>query len=165
MATPYYYRKLRQIASENQIPFIVDETRTGLGSSGKMWAHEHWNLSQGADLVSFGGKTGISGFYSTIDFKLNDLGVSFDQPVDMIKLLNYGVVWQTIQRKNLLSLVQDTGSFLKIEINRVQNEKGVVHNVRGQGTFIGFDAATPSMAVHLQKWLLCSGNHLLRCGP
>jgi Aminotransferase class-III len=105
MATPYYYRKLRQIASENQIPFIVDETRTGLGSSGKMWAHEHWNLSQGADLVSFGGKTGISGFYSTIDFKLNDLGVSFDQPVDMIKLLNYGVVWQTIQRKNLLSLV------------------------------------------------------------
>lgn len=105
MATPYYYRKLRQIASENEIPFIVDETRTGLGSSGKMWAHEHWNLAQGADLVSFGGKTGISGFYSTVDFKLNDLVVSFDQPVDMIKLLNYGVVWQTIQKKNLLSLV------------------------------------------------------------
>jgi hypothetical protein len=75
---------------------VVDETKTGLGSTGKMWAHEHWNLGQSPDIVSFGGKAGISGFYSTIDYKLNDLGVSYDQHVDMIKVLNYGVVWQTI---------------------------------------------------------------------
>jgi 4-aminobutyrate aminotransferase / (S)-3-amino-2-methylpropionate transaminase len=44
MATPYFYRQLRKISKENNIPFIVDETKTGLGSTGKMWALEHWNL-------------------------------------------------------------------------------------------------------------------------
>lgn len=42
--TPYYYKQLRALAKEHGIPFIVDETRTGVGASGKMWAHEHWYL-------------------------------------------------------------------------------------------------------------------------
>jgi len=70
MATPYFYRSLRKIAKEFNIPFIVDETRTGVGSTGKMWGHEHWNLSDPADIVSFGGKAGISGFYSTLDYQI-----------------------------------------------------------------------------------------------
>jgi hypothetical protein len=35
-----------------------------------MWAHEHWNLSDPVDIVSFGGKAGISGFYSTLDYQV-----------------------------------------------------------------------------------------------
>jgi 4-aminobutyrate aminotransferase / (S)-3-amino-2-methylpropionate transaminase len=70
MATPYFYRSLRKIAKESNIPFIVDETRTGVGSTGKMWGHEHWNLADPADIVSFGGKAGISGFYSTLDYQI-----------------------------------------------------------------------------------------------
>jgi len=58
------------MAAEEQIPFIVDETRTGLGSSGKIWAHEHWNLSNPADFVTFGGRAGISGFYTNYKFRL-----------------------------------------------------------------------------------------------
>ena len=78
MATPYYYKRLRKIASENQVPFIVDETKTGVGSTGKMWAHEHWNLSSPPDIVTFGGKAGISGYYSTFDFRLNDSEINLD---------------------------------------------------------------------------------------
>ena len=77
-ATPYFYRKLRDIAAEEQIPFIIDETRTGLGSSGKMWAHEHWNLSNSADFVTFGGRAGISGFYTNHKFRLAESDFSFD---------------------------------------------------------------------------------------
>lgn len=43
-ATPAYYKKLRALAAEEGIVFVVDETKTGLGQSGKMWAHEHWWL-------------------------------------------------------------------------------------------------------------------------
>lgn len=78
MATPYFYKRVRAIAEDYQIPFIVDETKTGVGSTGKMWGHEHWNLSNPPDIVTFGGRAGISGFYSTLAFRLNDLGVSFD---------------------------------------------------------------------------------------
>ena len=45
MASPYFYKRLRQMAADNSIPFVVDETKTGLGSTGKMWGHEFWYLS------------------------------------------------------------------------------------------------------------------------
>jgi 4-aminobutyrate aminotransferase/(S)-3-amino-2-methylpropionate transaminase len=57
---------------------VVDETATGMGATGKMWAHEHWYLKEAADIVTFGGKAGISGFFSTNDFMLSELGVVFE---------------------------------------------------------------------------------------
>ena len=42
--TPNFYKGLRRIAKAEGIPFIVDETKTGMGQTGKMWAHEHWYL-------------------------------------------------------------------------------------------------------------------------
>jgi 4-aminobutyrate aminotransferase-like enzyme len=56
--------------------------------------------------------------------------------------LNYGIIWKTIQKKDLLSFVGDTSIFLKVELERISKEKGVISNVRGYGTFLGFD--TPS---------------------
>lgn len=123
MATPYFYKRLREIATENKIPFIVDETRTGVGSSGKMWAHEYWILRDAPDIVTFGGKAGVSGFYSTLEYRLGDELITLDQNVDMTKLVNFGLTWKTIQKKNLLSYVLDTSSFLKIELERVHKEK------------------------------------------
>lgn len=125
MATPYFYKRLREIASDNKIVFVVDETKTGVGATGKMWGHEHWNLSTPVDIVTFGGKAGISGFYSTVDLRLDQIGdgdfegFTFEQQVDMVKLLNYGLTWKYIQKKNLLSYVMDTSTFLKIELLRV----------------------------------------------
>ena len=71
LATPRFYKELRSLASGEGIPFIVDETKSGMGQTGKMWAHEHWWLQErdgGApDMVTFGGKAGISGFFSQYD--------------------------------------------------------------------------------------------------
>ena len=170
MATPYFYKRLRQIAVENKIPFIVDETKTGVGATGKMWGHEHWNLEIPADMVTFGGKAGVSGFYSTVDLRLDEIGdgdfegFTLEQNVDMVKLLNFGLTWKYIQQKNLLSYVMDTSTFLKIELARVAKERGVIGNVRGYGTFIGFDASSPEAADNLQRWFFRSGINLLRCG-
>ena len=43
-ASPMFFKKLRHMAKDHGITFIVDETRTGFGQSGKIWAHEHWYL-------------------------------------------------------------------------------------------------------------------------
>lgn len=170
MATPYFYKRVRQIAEENKIVFVVDETKTGVGSTGKMWGHEHWNLATPADIVTFGGKAGISGFYSTVDLRLDQIGdgdfegFTLEQNVDMVKLLNFGLTWKYIQKKNLLSYVGDTSTFLKIELNRVQRERGLISNVRGNGTFIGFDTPSTEVADSLQRYFFRSGINLLRCG-
>lgn len=86
-ATPNFYKGLRKIAKDEGIPFVVDETRCGFGQTGKMWAHEHWYLQDrdgGApDMVTFGGKAGISGFYSTYEYRQNPHCASLEQTVDM----------------------------------------------------------------------------------
>ena len=99
-ATPAFYKKLRSIAAKEGIPFIADETKIGIGSTGKMWAHEHWYLSENdggcPDIVTFANKTGISGFYSTLDYRVDPHCANFDQDVDFVKLLNFGVIWKEI---------------------------------------------------------------------
>lgn len=67
MATPYFFRKLRKLTAEHGVTFVVDETKTGMGSSGKKWSHEYWYLHDAPDIVTFGGKSGLGGFYSTIN--------------------------------------------------------------------------------------------------
>ena len=60
--------------------------------------------------------------------------------------------------------MNDTSTFLKIELARVNKEKGVCENVRGYGTFLGFDVPQGHSET-VQKYLFRSGIHLLRCGP
>lgn len=70
MATPTFYKKVIAFAKSEGIALVVDETKTGMGSSGKNWAHEHWYLFEGQepDLVTFGGKAGVAGFFSNKSF-------------------------------------------------------------------------------------------------
>lgn len=88
-----------------------------------MWAHEYWYLQDydgGApDIVTFGGKTGISGIFSGKNFKASPTCSAFTQVVDMVKLINYGIVWKEIQRKQLLGMVGDTSTFLKVELGHI----------------------------------------------
>lgn len=81
-ATPSFYKGLRKLAKDEGIPFIVDETKSGMGQTGKMWGHELWYLQDrdggSPDMITFGGKTGISGFYSTYDFRMNPHCASFE---------------------------------------------------------------------------------------
>ena len=63
-----------------------------------------------------------------------------------------------------MSYVGDTSTFLKIELLRVQRDLGLISNVRGYGTFLGFDVQNPDVADSLQRYFFRSGINLLRCG-
>lgn len=111
------------MAKDLGIAFIVDETRTGFGQSGKMWAHEYWYLQDydgGApDLVTFGGKAGLSGVYSSRSIRVSPTCSAYTQVVDLVKLINFEIGWREIQRKQLLALVGDSSTFLKVELTHV----------------------------------------------
>ena len=61
--------------------------------------------------------------------------------------------------------MKDSSSFLKIELERVSKETGIISDVRGYGTHLAFDAETADSADLLQRWLLRSGINVLKCGP
>ena len=54
---------VRDLTLELGIFFICDEVQTGVGCTGKFWAHEHWNLSTPPDFVTFAKKMLSCGFY------------------------------------------------------------------------------------------------------
>lgn len=168
-ATPAFYKKLRALAKTEGIPFIVDETKCGMGQTGKMWAHDNWYLQDrdggSPDMVTFGGKTGISGFYSTYDFRLNPHCASFEQNLDLGQVVTFGASWRYIQRKRLFDYVLDMSSFLKIELENAARDIGDISNVRGLGTAIAFDLAGKEDADSMQYWLLKRGIVVARVGP
>lgn len=48
---------------QNDICLQIDEVQTGGGVTGKMWAHEHFNLPQPPDVVTFSKKMLTGGFF------------------------------------------------------------------------------------------------------
>ena len=116
-------------------------------------------------MVTFGGKAGISGYFSSYDYRMNAHCASFEQSIDMSQVFNFGFTWRYMQRKSLLELVQDTSSFLKIELENAARDKGYISNVRGKGTAIGFDCYGKEGADSMQKWLLQRGIVVARVGP
>ena len=104
IATPEFFKSIRKIAQAEGIPFIVDETKTGVGSSGKYWAHQHWHLpsERAPDYVTFGGKSGLAGFYATEAHKLNDEATSFEDGLDLARVVQYGQLYKVAEAQHVL---------------------------------------------------------------
>ncbi|KAJ2997428.1 hypothetical protein NUW58_g661 [Xylaria curta] len=62
-ASPAFSQGLRDLTAKKNILFIVDEVQTGVGATGKFWAHEHWNLGSPPDMVTFSKKAQAAGFF------------------------------------------------------------------------------------------------------
>jgi len=48
---------------------LIDEVQTGCGATGKFWAHEHFNLPDAPDIVTFSKKMLTGGFYLKPEFR------------------------------------------------------------------------------------------------
>jgi len=56
---PEFLRALRQICDESDVMLVFDEVQTGMGLTGRMWAHQHWDVKP--DVLAFGKKTQVCG--------------------------------------------------------------------------------------------------------
>jgi 4-aminobutyrate aminotransferase/(S)-3-amino-2-methylpropionate transaminase len=165
MGTPYFYKNLQKLAGERGIPFVVDETRTGVGKTGKMWAHEHWYLDQSPDIVTFGTSAEISGVFTSPEFRpLEAHKFTNISNGNAQKMISFKAITDTIHKKNLLEKVDDTGAFIKSELLRV-NKKQIFSNLRGLGTFIGWDLRDTENTQHMQRYLHRNGVLTAMLGP
>ena len=55
-----FFKELKKISLEYDFLLIYDEVQTGIGITGKMWAHEHFKGCE-PDIISFGKKTQVCG--------------------------------------------------------------------------------------------------------
>lgn len=144
-ASPNFFRGLRELTKKHNILFIVDEVQTGVGATGKFWAHEHWNLSTPPDIVTFSKKAQTAGYYfGDHELRPNKPYRQFNTWMgDPARAILFRAIIQEIERLNLIENTAVTGDYLYNGLKRLSEKyPAEIQRLRGkdQGTFIAWDS-------------------------
>lgn len=144
-ASPDFFRGLREITQRNNVLLIVDEVQTGVGATGKFWAHEHWNLPTPPDIVTFSKKAQTAGYYyGNRALRPNKPFRQFNTWMgDPSRALVFRGIIEEIERLGLVENTALTGQYLYAGLERLgQKYPEHFQNLRGkgQGTFIAWDS-------------------------
>ncbi|BFZ54150.1 4-aminobutyrate transaminase [Savitreella phatthalungensis] len=142
-----FFQKLQKTLKDNNVLFIVDEVQTGVGATGKFWAHEHFNLPSPPDMVTFSKKFQAAGWYFNNPELVPNLPYrQFNTWMgDPIRALQARVLVQEINKHDLVNQTQAVGSRLFAKLEELQREYPThLGDLRGKdrGTFIAWDLPT-----------------------
>lgn len=138
-ARPEFFRGLREITRRHEVALICDEVQTGVGATGRFWAHEYWGADAAPDMVVFAKKMQASGFYLRPEFMPPHAYRIFSTwNGDPLRALQAGVIINTVRDLMLTQRVERVGHYLLGEM-RSMSGGSKLQNLRGLGTFIAFD--------------------------
>ena len=164
-----FFQELRTICDESEILLIFDEVQTGIGITGKMWAHEYFVQP---DLMAFGKKTQICGFASTnriddvmdnVFHKSSRLNSTFGG--NLTDMVRFTRVLEVIQEENLVENSRVVGEHLLKQIDQLAKEfPKLLSNSRGRGLFCAMDLDTAQNRDQLRSKAYETGLILIGCG-
>jgi len=167
-----FFRELKTICNENEILFIYDEVQTGIGLTGKMWAHQHYSEDCRPDIICFGKKTQICGIFvsdriddveNNVFHESSRLNSTFGGNIaDMVRFTLY---LEVIEKEGLVQTAAENGKYVLDKIHALQKKYGdVVSNSRGKGLFCAFDLPNGDMQDNLLSLIADEGALMLGCG-
>ena len=144
-ASPAFFRGVREITRKHKVLMIVDEVQTGVGATGKFWAHEHWKLEHPPDMVTFSKKAQTAGYYfGNPELRPNKPYRQFNTWMgDPARAILFRAIINEIERLKLVENTAETGDYLYQGLERLARQfPGEILNLRGkgQGTFIAWDS-------------------------
>ena len=165
-----YLRALQGLCRANDCFFVVDEVQTGVGLTGRMWAHEHFGLEP--DALAFGKKTQVCGCLvgPRVDqepdnvFKVSSRINSTwgGSLVDMVRCARY---LEIIEAEHLVDNARVVGDHLQTGLQGLETELGgLITNVRGRGLMIAFDVKDQEARGRAQARIIDNGLLVLTCG-
>lgn len=141
---PSFLQTLRTLADEHDALLIFDEVQTGVGITGRMWAHEAIGVKP--DIMSFGKKMQVCGIlvgprvddvpdnvFHTSSRINSTWGGSL---VDMVRVTRY---LEIIAEDGLVENAATVGAHLQQRLASLGSSDPRVTNVRGLGLFCAFD--------------------------
>lgn len=142
---PEFLAALRRLADENDAMLIFDEVQSGVGLTGRFWAHQHFGVQP--DMISFGKKMQVCGMLCgpRIDdepenvFKVSSrLNSTWGgNLVDMVRSARY---LEIIEQEGLVDHASEVGRHLLAGLEALQAEQpGVLSNARGVGLMCAID--------------------------
>ncbi|KAK3854875.1 hypothetical protein Pcinc_038687, partial [Petrolisthes cinctipes] len=165
-ASPQFFQRLQQIAKRTGTALLIDEVQTGGGPTGKMWCHEHFNLPEAPDIVTFSKKMLTGGFYSKKEFRPTQGYRIYNTWMgDPSKVVMLQEVIRVIERDNLLHMATQSGDVLVKGLRTLDHKfPQHINSVRGRGTFVAFDAVEPAKRDAIIGRLKLQGIHAGGCG-
>lgn len=167
---PGFLQALQEKAREHEAFFILDEVQTGVGLTGKMWAHEHFGLEP--DAMAFGKKAQVCGCMvgPRVDeepenvFKVSSR-INSTWGGGLTDMVRFGRFLEIIHEDRLVDNARVVGMRLLEGLQSLEQEAGgLLTNSRGLGLMIAFDLPTPEMREKMHGRLLADGLLLLTCG-
>jgi 4-aminobutyrate aminotransferase-like enzyme len=137
--SPRFMRKLRMLTRIYDVPLVCDEVQTGWGMTGRLWAHELYDMPFPPDVVTWAKKA-----QNGILFVSEELATFFQEEkkfnttwegdsVGMVRLL-------ALIDKLDLTQVSRTGDAARKGLDTLARDfKQFVKHVRGYGVMLGFD--------------------------
>ena len=160
-----FFVALRDICDKNDLLFIFDEVQTGIGITGKMWAHEHYTVRP--DIISFGKKSQVCGVLAgerVLEVEKNvfeeSSRINSTFGGNLVDMVRFQTILEIIEDENLVDHAKDMGDYLLGQLKNLMNEfPGFVTNARGLGLFCAFDL--PSGTERDDAWSEMMKNNLL----
>jgi len=167
-----FLQELRALADEHEFMLIYDEVQTGVGVTGKMWAHQLFNSSARPDIIAFGKKMQICGIFAgeRVDEVENNVFHESSRlnstwggnVVDMVRITLY---LEIIAAENLVDQAATNGDYLVAKLHDIQADfDGLVSNVRGRGLFAAFDLPDGTARDNLADLIIAEGALILGSG-
>jgi len=140
-ASPSYFKRLREIARKHDVCFIVDEVQTGVGASGRMWAHEYWGLDKPPDIVTFSKKSQTGGYFYTEELQMTlPYRIYNTWMGDVAKLHLLKAIIGVIKDEDLITGTERAGVVLRSGLEQIaKTYPDIAMNARGVGTLCAID--------------------------
>ena len=179
-----YFKELKNLSLENDFLLVYDEVQTGVGITGKMWAHQHFCMPEcdngclvnckaiEPDIISFGKKTQCCGIFA--GNRLNEVDDHVFQESsrinstfggNLVDMVRFTIYLELIEKEDLVSAASVNGDYLLSCISDLQQKhNNLMSNARGKGLFCAFDLPTPEQRDKFITIMEELGVLILGCG-
>lgn len=168
---PEFMQALMDLCTENRILLIIDEVQTGIGITGRFWAHEHHGIKP--DILAFGKKTQVCGILAgpVLDQVQDNVfrcpsRISSTFGGNLVDMVRCKRILEIIESEQLVKAAQRQGTYLLTKLRDLQaGFPGLISNVRGQGLFCAFDLPDPDSRKRFADQCAAARVLVVGCGP
>ncbi|MCH7728438.1 MAG: acetyl ornithine aminotransferase family protein [Planctomycetes bacterium] len=171
---PDFHRRLKSLADEHGILYIMDEVQTGMGRTGKMFAIEHWNVEPDIICLAKGIASGMPlgamiARTEIMDWPAGSHASTFGgNPISCVAALETIALLE----EELIDNAARVGEYLQRQLCDLQQNHPLIGDVRGLGLMVAAelvqDRETKEPAVEQRDALIQAcfrrGLLLLGCG-
>jgi L-lysine 6-transaminase len=163
-----FHNELRRLADENDALLIHDEVQTGVGLTGKFWAHQHYVQP---DILAFGKKAQVCGILAGT--RIDDIETNVFHKssrinstwggnlVDMVRFQKY---LEIIEEDDLLGNATTVGAYLLEHLAGIEKENEFIVGARGKGLMCAFDLPNTHARNAVVSACYDNGLMILPCG-